>query len=51
MSDGSEVTVLCSSVSKFCIFYKDVICVKRGMVDNALVEFILYVLMKLYSVG
>ena len=36
MSDGSVMTVLCSSVGDFRIFDKNVICVKGGIVDNAL---------------
>ena len=38
MSDGSEMTILCSSVSKFCIVHKDVESVKRAFVATVLVN-------------
>ena len=43
-SDGSVMTVVCSFVSDFCSFHKDVKFVERAFVDNALVHFILCVL-------
>ena len=45
-SDGSVMTVVCSSVSDFRTFPKDVKFVKRAFVDNAQVHFILCVLTK-----
>ena len=36
MSDGSVMTVLCSSVGDFRIFDKNVICVKGGIVGDGL---------------
>ena len=39
MSDGSEMTILCSSVSKFCIVHKDVESVKRALAANVVVYF------------
>ena len=50
-SDGSVVIVLCSSVSELRISDENVVCLKRAFVDNVPAHFILYVLMKLYSVG
>ena len=41
------MTVVCSSVSDFRSFHKDVKFPKRADVDNVLVHFILSVLMKL----
>ena len=40
-SDRSAMTVLCSSVSDFCSFHKDVESVKRALAANVLVHFIL----------
>ena len=51
LSDGSGITVLCSSVTKFHIDHNDVEFVKRAFAADVLVHFILYVLMKLSSVG
>ena len=45
-SDGSVMTVVCSSVSDFHGFPKDVKIVKRAFVDNVLVHFSLCVLTK-----
>ena len=45
-SDGSVMTVVCSSVSDFRGFHKDVKFVKRAIVDNVLLNFILCVLTK-----
>ena len=41
MSDGSGMTVLCISVSKFCIVHKDVESVKRAPAANVVVYFLL----------
>ena len=41
MSDGSGMTVLCISVSKFRIVHKDAESVKRALAANVLVHFIL----------
>ena len=46
MSDGSGMTVLCLSVSKFYIVHKDVESVKRAPAAYVLGHFILYVLTK-----
>ena len=51
MSDGSGMTVGCSSVSTFRIFHKDVKFVKRGIVYNVLGYFMLYMLIKVYLVS
>ena len=40
MSDGCGMTVLCSSVSAFRIFGKDVKLAKLGIVENVLGYFI-----------
>ena len=39
MSDGSGMTVLCLSVSKFYIVHKDVESVKRALAANVVVYF------------
>ena len=44
MSDGSGMTVMCISVSKFCIVHKDAESVKRALAANVLVYFHFYVL-------
>ena len=51
MSDGSGMTVLCSYISTFQIFYKDVKFVKRGIVDSVLGYVIMHILTKLYLAG
>ena len=40
-SGGSVMTVVCSSISEFRTFHKDVKFVQRALVDNVLVHFIL----------
>ena len=45
-SDGSVMTVVCSSFSDVCSFHKDVEFVKRAFVDIVPVHFILCVLTK-----
>ena len=45
------MTVLCSSVSNFRIFDDNVICGGRGMADNVLGYFMLYILTKVYLAG
>ena len=45
------MTVLCSSVSMFRIFHKDVKFVKRGIVDHVLGCFKLYILINVYLAG
>ena len=50
VSDGSVIIALCGSVSKICIFRKDVKSVKRAFAATVLVYVIFYVLPKVHSV-
>ena len=51
MSDGSRMTVLCSSVIAFRIFGEGVKLAKLGIVEDVLGYFMLCILIKVYLVG
>ena len=51
MTDGSGMTVWCSSVTAFRIFRKNVKLAKLEIVENVLGYFMLCTLIKVYLVG